>query len=128
MTVSNNLLNDNGYNNPADITCTSVLTPKTVAEWFNPGCFAAPAPYTFGNSGVGHVRGPGIDNWDFSLAKDTALVSEKRRLRLEADFVNLFNMAHFSNPNTTLGNAGFGTIGGDRLPPRLIQLGAKFTF
>src|SRR5579872_2128256 len=124
VTVAHNLLSNNGYSNPADITCRSVSMPKKVFEWFNTGCFAAPPPYTFGNSGVGHIRGPGIDNWDFSLAKDTALGSESRRLRLEADFFNLFNMAHFSNPNTTLGNAGFGAIGGDRLPPRLIQLGA----
>lgn len=128
VTVANNLLNNNGYSNPADITCGNVSMLKTVGAWFDTSCFTAPSPYTFGNSGVGHIRGPGIDNWDFSLAKDTAFGSEKRRLRLEADFFNLFNMAHFSNPNTTLGNAGFGAIGGDRLPPRLIQLGAKFTF
>ncbi|MGH9663868.1 MAG: hypothetical protein ACRD9L_05555, partial [Bryobacteraceae bacterium] len=77
---------------------------------------------------VGHIRGPGIVNWDFSIAKETALGSESRRLRLEADFFNLANTPHFSNPNTTFGNAGFGTISGDRLPPRLIQLGAKFSF
>ena len=102
--------------------------PKTAASWFDTSCFTAPLPYTFGNSGVGHVRGPGVDNWDFSLAKDTVAGSERRRLRLEADFFNLFNTVHFSNPKTTLGNAGFGTISSDRLPPRLIQLGAKFTF
>jgi hypothetical protein len=77
---------------------------------------------------VGHVRGPGISNWDFSIAKDTRLGSESRRLRFEAAFFNLFNSPHFSNPNTTFGNAGFGTISGDRLPPRLIQLGLKFQF
>jgi hypothetical protein len=128
VTVANNLLNNNGYSNPANITCSSVATPKTVQEWFNTGCFSAPAAYTFGNSGVGHVRGPGINNWDFSIAKDTALGGENRRLRLEADFFNLANAAHFSNPNTTFGNSNFGTISSDRLPPRLIQLGAKFSF
>jgi hypothetical protein len=128
VTVANNLLNNNGYTNPANITCSGVPMPKTAASWFDTSCFTAPLPYTFGNSGVGHVRGPGVDNWDFSLAKDTVAGSERRRLRLEADFFNLFNTAHFSNPNTTLGNAGFGTISSDRLPPRLIQLGAKFTF
>lgn len=127
ITVANNLLNNNGSSNPANITCSSVATPKTVAEWFNTGCFAAPPAYTFGNSGVGHVFGPGIDNWDFSVAKDTA-IGETLKLRFEASFFNLFNAAHFSNPNTTLENAGFGTISSDRLPPRLIQLGAKLSF
>jgi Carboxypeptidase regulatory-like domain len=126
--VGNNLLNNNGSFNYADITCSSVATPKQVNQWFDTSCFSAPAPYTFGNSGVGHVRGPGINNWDFSIAKDTTLGAENRKLRFEADFFNLGNSPHFSNPNTTLGNSGFGTIGGDRLPPRLIQLGAKVQF
>jgi hypothetical protein len=126
--VANNLLNNNSGFNMADITCPNVSTPKTVSQWFDTTCFANPAPYTFGNSGVGHVRGPGLNNWDLSVAKDTALFGEKGRLRIEADFFNLTNTAHFSNPNTTLGNASFGMIGGDRLPPRLIQLGAKIAF
>lgn len=125
--VSNNQLNNNGGGNVANITCSQVSTPKAVAEWFDTGCFAAPAPYTFGNSGIGHVRGPGIINTDLSIAKETKF-SEKRSFKFEADFFNLFDTAHYSNPNTTFGNAGFGTIGSDRLPPRLIQLGAKFLF
>jgi hypothetical protein len=129
ITVANNLLNNNSGSNPADITCTSVSTPKTVSRWFDTSCFAPPAAYTFGNSGVGHVRGPGIANWDASVAKDTPLTSkESIRLRIEADFFNLTNTPHFANPNTTLGNAAFGTIGGTRLTPRLIQLGAKLQF
>ena len=127
ITVADNLLNNNGYNNPANITCTSVPKPKTVQAWFNTGCFAAPPAYTFGDSGVGHVRGPGINNWDLSVAKDT-VIRESMRLRFEADFFNTFNNPHFSNPNTTFGNSNFGTISSDRLPPRLIQLGAKFSF
>ena len=128
VTVANNLLNNNGGSNSANITCSHVSTPKMVGEWFDTGCFAAPPAYTFGNGGVGHVRGPGINNTDFSVAKDTRLGTEALRLRFEADFFNVFNTAHFGNPNTTFGNASFGRIGGDRLPPRLIQLGAKFQF
>ncbi len=128
ITVASNLLNNNSGSNYANITCTSVATPKTVQQWFNTGCFAAPPAYTFGNSGVGHVRGPGIQNWDFSLAKETRLGAEARRLRIEADFFNLFNNPHFSNPNSTVGNSNFGTISSDRLPPRLIQIGAKVVF
>ena len=127
VTVASDLLNNNGGSNPADITCTSVSTPKLINQWFDPTCFAAPAPYTFGNSGVGHVRGPGINNWDLSVAKDSKL-HENIRLRFEAAFFNLANSAHFSNPNTTFATAGFATISSDRLPPRLIQLGAKISF
>jgi len=101
--------------------------PKRVDQWFDTGCFSAPAPYTFGNSGVGHARGPGINNWDFSVAKDTRF-GERPTLRIEANFFNLFNAAHFSNPGTTQGTSSFGIIGSDRLPPRLIQIGAKFSF
>src|SRR6185437_4299036 len=89
VTVGNNLLNNNGGSNPADITCTSVATPKLVSQWFDPACFAAPPAYTFGNSGFGHVRGPGINNWDVSIAKETRLHAEQVRLRIEAAFFNL---------------------------------------
>ena len=128
--VANNQLNNNSGGNLANITCTSVSTPKTVQEWFNTGCYTAPPPYTFGDAvaGAGGLYGPGIDNWDFSLSKDTPLGKESRRLRIEADFFNFFNNPHFSNPNNTVGNSNFGTISSDRLPPRLIQLGAKFSF
>jgi len=126
-TVATNQLNNNSSGNSADITCSSVPMPKRVDQWFDTSCFSAPAPYTFGNSGVGHVRGPGINNWDFSVAKDTRF-GERPTLRIEADFFNLFNAAHFSNPGTTQGSSSFGIIGSDRLPPRLIQIGAKFSF
>jgi hypothetical protein len=127
VNVASSLLNNNGGSNPANIACGSVDMPKTVNEWFDTGCFVAPAAYTFGNSGVGHIRAPGLSNWDFSLAKETK-IGESSTLRLEAGFFNIFNQAHFAAPNTTLGTDSFGVISSDRLPPRVIQLGAKFSF
>jgi len=99
ITVASSLLNNNGTSNPADLTCNSVSMPKTVGQWFNTGCFAAPPAYKFGNSNVGHVYGPGINNWDCSLAKTGNLRSERTQLRFEASFFNLFIQAHFANPN-----------------------------
>lgn len=128
--VANNQLNNNSGGNLANVTCSNVALPKTVQQWFNTSCYTAPPPYTFGDAvaGAGGVYGPGINNWDFSIGKDTSLGAEARKLRIEADFFNLFNHPHFSNPNNTFGNSNFGTISSDRLPPRLIQLGAKFSF
>lgn len=128
ITSATNLLNNNGGSNPADITCKNVSMPKLVNEWFNTSCWATPPAFTFGNSGIGHVFGPGIGNWDFSLAKSTRLFTESQQLRFEANFFNLFNTPHFSNPNTTFGTGSFGVISGDRLPPRYIQFGLKLTF
>jgi len=42
-------------------------------------------------------RGAGINNWDFSITKDTKL-GERPKLRIEADFFNLFNNADFAIP------------------------------
>jgi hypothetical protein len=128
ITVGSNLLGNNGGSNPADVTCGQVHMPRTVNKWFDTSCFTAPPAFRFGNSGVGHVFGPGISNWDFSLAKSTALGSERRQLRFEANFFNLFNAAHFANPNTTEGTTSFGVISSDRLPPRYVQFGLKLSF
>jgi len=128
ITVAKNLLNNLGGSNPANLTCKSVSEPKTVSEWFDTGCFANPSAFTFGNSGVGHARGPGIANWDFSIAKSTPLGAESRQLRFEANFFNLFNSPHFSNPGTTFGASNFGVISSTRLPPRYIQFGLKLSF
>jgi hypothetical protein len=98
-----------------------------VTRWLDTSCFADPAPLKFGNSGIGHVRGPGLNNWDFSVFKGFR-VDEKRHAEFRAEFFNLPNQAHFSNPNTTFGTSSFGRISSTALPPREIQLGLKFLF
>ncbi len=45
---------------------------RTLKRWFNTDAFAAfsPSPQAFGNAGVGIMRGPGLANFDFTLAKN----------------------------------------------------------
>ena len=129
VTVANNLLNNNGGSTPPTSRARACPRPKLVTQWFDPSCFAAPPAYTFGNSGVGHVRGPGLNNWDFSVAKDSKLWSrECSSCVWRRHFFNIANSPHFGNPNTTFGTSNFAAISSDRLPPRLIQLGAKLSF
>jgi hypothetical protein len=44
---------------------------RTVQRWFNTDAFAAfnPSPQAFGSAGVGIMRGPGLVNFDYTLAK-----------------------------------------------------------
>lgn len=101
---------------------------KTRAQWFNPAAFSAPAPFTYGNSAYNPLFGPHYQQWDISLAKNTAL-SERVRFQLRADAFNTFNHPNFANPNATLSNtSNFGQITNTTGQPRTIALGAKLQF
>ncbi|MCC6862638.1 MAG: TonB-dependent receptor [Bryobacterales bacterium] len=99
---------------------------KTLARWFNTDAFAVPALGTFGNAGRGLVRGPGINNWDVSAGKRTAL-TENVDLQFRAEFFNIFNHAQFSGVGTTVGAGTYGQVTGAR-DPRITQLGLRLAF
>ncbi len=124
--VATSLLNT-GTSNRADITCSSVPLLKQVSAWFDTSCFANPPQYVFGNSGKGHVRGPGVVNFDLSAFKHFQF-DEKRTIEFRADFFNALNNPHFGNPQVTFGNTDFGRITSTILTPREIQLGLKLFF
>lgn len=116
-------------NRRADYVGGSVNLPegeRSVARRFNTAA-CAPAPIgRRGSGGVGLVKGPGLQVWDLSLRKRTAL-TEKVRLRFQADFFNIFNRANFSDPSVNFNQAGFGSIT-ESEQGRNIQLGLKIEF
>ena len=116
-----------GVTNRADRTCPTVRTFGSVSQWFDTSCFAYPALLQLGNSGNGRIRGPGYYNSDLSLSKTTTL-HDTMVLKFQADFFNLSNTPHYSNPDTTLGDSNFGQIGGTNGTPREVQLGLHFAF
>ena len=124
-TVATSLLNTGGGNS-ANQTCSPVGTPHTVGEWFDTSCFAYPAAYQYGNARIGAVRGPGMFNWDMSLAKTVQL--ERISILLSGDFFNAWNHPEFGNPATTLGAPGFGEITSLAIPDRQIQFGLHLNF
>ncbi len=83
---------------------------KTLAQWFNPAAFTAPAPYTYGNSGYNMLWGPRYQDWDMSLEKNTVF-KERLNLQLRMDAFNVFNHPNFNTPNAAVSNpANFGQI------------------
>lgn len=98
-------------------------------QWFDPGAFAAPQPWTWGNSSRDMLFGPGMWNWDMSVMKNVH-VGERYNLRLQADFLNAFNHFNLGNPVGTVADTRDGgnavanagkIIGGSGT--RTIQLG-----
>ncbi len=87
----------------------------------------------FGNLGRNTYRGPGQQNWDFSLIKNIRL-TERQSLRFTTDFFNIWNHANFSNPSATdveaigLPNSPFGKITSTLGTPRLIQFSLRYAF
>jgi hypothetical protein len=73
------------------------------------------------------IRGDGLNNWDLSLVKNTG-ITERARLQFRAEFINAFNHAQFSSPNTTPTSGSFGRVTSTTQWPRTIQFGLKLLF
>jgi len=99
---------------------------RTFGRYFNTAAFQAPAAGTFGNGGRNVLRRPGMNNWDVSISKNFR-IQERRTIQLRGEFFNIWNHLSYNNMETTLGNAGFGSINGSD-PARVIQLAARFEF
>jgi carboxypeptidase family protein len=107
-------------------------TPPTVSNaWFNPASFSQQGTGTNGNVGRNSLRGPGINNFDVGLYKNTS-ITERTSLQLRIEFYNVFNHTQFTSANGGIDNgfgdgASFGEVF-SAAAPRLIQLAAKFIF
>jgi len=116
-----------GSTNRPDVV-GSLSYPGTIAEWFNTGIFAAPAPGTWGDAGKMLLRGPGRDNWDISLFKQFAFSeSGQRNLEFRFESFNTFNHTQFNNVDTTFSDGNFGQVT-SVWDPRVLQLALKLHF
>jgi len=102
------------------------LQNPTPELWFNTTAFAIPPFGSFGNSGRNIVDGPGFQNVNFSLIKNTALW-EAATIQFRTEFFNLFNHPNFGLPDNFVGSPSFGRVlSADS--PRRIQFGLKLLF
>lgn len=91
--------------------------------WLDTACFAAPPAGFFGNSSTFVLTGPGLNNWDVALVKNTA-IRDDLKVQLRAEFFNAWNHAQFENPDSTVGDGNFGQVT-QAHDAREIQLGLK---
>jgi Carboxypeptidase regulatory-like domain len=132
------------WEGPNQVAPVTYSNPRTGGAnvWFSkssfaqvacaPSCSAAGVPpssvVAYGDAPRNLMRGPGINNWDFQLYKDTQ-ITESTRLELRMEAYNVFNHTQF-DPQfviTDINNPSFGTVTG-AYNPRRVQLAAKFYF
>jgi hypothetical protein len=114
------------------------LDEKSRFNYFNYAAFARPREGQLGNVGRNTLRGPGINNWNVSLFKNTR-INEMVNVQLRFETFNVFNHTQWYTVNTTMnannqgealtqatrGNAATITATRD---PRNIQIGMKILF
>ncbi len=100
---------------------------RSVEQWFNTGAFRRLDPVRdagrFGTAGRNIVRGPGFNNFDFSLVKNFRF-AEERFIQFRAEFFNLFNHPNFEIPEHRLGSPNFGRLI-NAFDGRILQFGLK---
>jgi hypothetical protein len=111
---------------------------RSLNQWFNTTCFAAPPDWGFGTESRvdSTLRAAGINNFDFAAFKRTS-ITERVGLEFRTEFFNLFNHPRFGVPGTGFngtatgsGNNGFGVVSSTNPDsnPRLIQFALKLVF
>jgi hypothetical protein len=99
--------------------------PKTAQQWFNTAAFTDSTGH-FGTAGRGILLGPGRNDWDFGLFKNTR-ISERVSTQFRAEFFNVFNHTSFLGVQTNIDSSIAGRVTSTH-DPRIIQLGLKFYF
>ena len=97
--------------------------------YFNPNYFQTEPLGQVGNAMRRFFSGPGINNFDMALLKDTQ-ITERTSVQFRAEAFNIFNHAQFNNPSGDINNSGAGGFGfvTSARDPRIMQLALKVLF
>ncbi|HKZ02522.1 MAG TPA: hypothetical protein VJ180_09800, partial [Pyrinomonadaceae bacterium] len=102
---------------------------RTVDRWFDTTAYAQPAPQNrLGTCGRNTLRGPGMTNFDFALARIFDYFGENRRLEVRWEMFNMFNMSQFALPERNISSGSRGVISSLAGDARVMQFAARFTF
>ena len=107
--------------------------------YFNPAAFSQAVLGSEGTANRRFFHGPGVNDWDMALLKDTRL-TERIDLQFRAEFFNIFNHTQFGQPSGIANSFALDPTSGLNIPtgsfgqvnsaalPRIGQLGLKLNF
>jgi len=103
--------------------------PRHGNPYFNPNYFVQEPLGQIGNAMRRFFSGPGLNNSNLALLKDTK-ITETKEVQFRAEAFNVFNHAQFMNPSGDFNNTGLGGFGyvTSARDPRIMQLALKFLF
>ena len=88
--------------NPLAGCSPNAINPGQPSNYINTGCFLWPALGTLGNLGRNTLRGPGLQEFDFSLFKNWMIWHERFKLQFRAEAFNALNKANYQAPKTKI--------------------------
>ncbi|MFY9528295.1 MAG: TonB-dependent receptor [Candidatus Acidiferrales bacterium] len=97
--------------------------------YFSTGLFSPETQGQVGNANRRFFHGPGLNNWDMALLKDTRF-TETKSLEFRFEAFNVFNHAQFQNPDGNIDDnsaTGFGVVS-KAYDARIMQAALKFKF
>lgn len=142
-----NFANTNNKTNRPNQYFKIPVKHRSINEWYGNdpsiiGCAGAGqtintagVPCAYGSAGLGQygtarpnsLRGPGYQDYDFTLSKDFPIFRE-HKIGFRADAFNAFNKASYNNPDSTVTDSTFGQITSVRSNQRQLQLSAHYAF
>jgi hypothetical protein len=97
-------------------------------QWFNTACYTTPAFGVFGNSHIGSMVMPGVENLDIALQKSFVLPRvESNQLQFRADFFNALNHTQWGFVDNGVTDTQYGRVESTH-DPRRIQFSLKYLF
>jgi hypothetical protein len=128
---------------PNQVAPLGITNPRNNVNhfFFNPLAFQPSALGQEGDARRRFFHGPGLNNWDFAILKNTA-ITERFTLQFRSEFFNLFNHAQFLTPSGIVSFSGISTVGGvttgtpsasfatvtNTVPQRVVQFSLKLLF
>jgi hypothetical protein len=105
----------------------NIMNPRNSSShyYFDPAAFVSPAVGSEGDARRRFFHGPGSNNFDMALVKDTKL-SELFNLQFRAEWFNIFNHTQFVTPSGILTSA-FAQVT-QAAAPRIGQVSLKLNF